>query len=64
VLALLDEMQEVPDEKGVRIIETNRTTLDHKKQLLADQLSEVSQETYSADTIFSLNTKYGLSDQE
>jgi len=63
VLALLGEMQDVPDEKGVRIIETNRTTLDHKKQLLAEQLSEVSQETYSADTIFSLNTKYGLSDQ-
>ncbi|MCA6473363.1 MAG: hypothetical protein IM548_07100, partial [Chitinophagaceae bacterium] len=64
VLSLLDKMNVAPDEKGAQIIATNRSTLDHKKQLLAEQLSEVSQETYSADTIFSLNTKYGLSDQE
>ncbi|MFY7995575.1 MAG: hypothetical protein ACOVNX_04655, partial [Sediminibacterium sp.] len=63
VLALLDQLTTAPDEKGAQIITTNRQTLDHKKQLLAEQLSEVSQETYSADTIFSLNTKYGLSDQ-
>jgi indoleamine 2,3-dioxygenase len=64
VLSLLNKMNVAPDEKGAQIIATNRSTLDHKKQLLAEQLSEVSQETYSADTIFSLNTKYGLSDQE
>jgi indoleamine 2,3-dioxygenase len=64
VLALLDQLTTAPDEKGAQIIATNRQTLGHKKQLLAEQLSEVSQETYSADTIFSLNTKYGLSDQE
>ncbi|MCA6475499.1 MAG: hypothetical protein IM541_06600, partial [Chitinophagaceae bacterium] len=64
VLSLLDKLNVASDEKGAQIIATNRSTLDHKKQLLAEQLSEVSQETYSADTIFSLNTKYGLSDQE
>jgi len=51
------------DEKGSLIIANNQTTFQHKKQLLAEQLSMVSQETYSADTLFSLNSQYGLSDQ-
>jgi hypothetical protein len=52
-----------PDEKGALLIANNQATFQHKKQLLAEQLSMVSQETYSADTLFSLNNRYGLSDQ-
>ena len=52
-----------PDEKGALLIANNQATFQHKKQLLAEQLSMVSQENYSADTLFSLNNRYGLSDQ-
>jgi len=73
ITAVLQQMEEVihsinqlttaPDEKGIQLLRNNQTTLQHKKQLLAEQLSMVSQETYSADTLFSLNSQYGLSDQ-
>ena len=73
ITAVLQQMEEVihsinqlttsPDEKGIQLLSNNQTTLQHKKQLLAEQLSMVSKETYSADTLFSLNSRYGLSDQ-
>jgi len=73
ITAVLQQMEEVihsinqlttaPDEKGIQLLRNNQTTLQHKKQLLAEQLSMVSKETYSADTLFSLNSQYGLSDQ-
>lgn len=73
ITAVLQQMEEVihsiqllssaPDEKGMRLLSSNQATLHHKKQLLAEQLTMVSKESYSADTLFSLNTKYGLSDQ-
>jgi indoleamine 2,3-dioxygenase len=73
ITAVLQQMEEVihsinqlttaPDEIGIQLLRNNQTTLQHKKQLLAEQLSMVSKETYSADTLFSLNSQYGLSDQ-
>ena len=73
ITAVLQQMEEVihsinqltsaPDEKGIKLLSNNQATLQHKKQLLAEQLSMVSKETYSADTLFSLNSRYGLSDQ-
>ena len=73
ITAVLQQMEEVihsinqltssPDEKGIQLLSNNQATLQHKKQLLAEQLSMVSKETYSADTLFSLNSRYGLSDQ-
>jgi indoleamine 2,3-dioxygenase len=73
ITAVLQQMEEVihsinqlttsPDEKGIQLLSNNQATLQHKKQLLAEQLSMVGKETYSADTLFSLNSRFGLSDQ-
>jgi hypothetical protein len=63
VIHSINQLTSAPDEKGIKLLSNNQATLQHKKQLLAEQLSMVSKETYSADTLFSLNSRYGLSDQ-
>lgn len=63
ILTVLPTLHEPMDEKSEGIVATNMQTFQHKKQLLAEQLNMVSGASYSADTLFSLNTQYGLSDQ-
>lgn len=63
IIAVLPTLSEPLDEKSAGIVTSNMQTFQHKKQLLAEQLNMVSGASYSADTLFSLNTRFGLSDQ-
>ena len=63
VIGWIDQIGQPSDEESLKILDLNRVTLSHKKELLAEQLALVAQHQYSAEKVFDLNERYGLKDQ-
>jgi hypothetical protein len=63
VIGWIDQIGQPSDEESLKILDLNRVTLSHKKELLAEQLALVEQHQYSAEKVFDLNERYGLKDQ-
>jgi indoleamine 2,3-dioxygenase len=64
VIGWIDEIGMPADESSKRILDQNRSTLSHKKNLLEEQLALVAEQHYSAQKVFELNERYGLKDEQ
>ena len=64
VIEMIDKLGNIQNEKANKIIVENKNTLEHKKNLLEEQLSLVNQKEFSADKVFELNKNYGLEDNK
>jgi hypothetical protein len=63
VIGCVDSLGEPSDAAASAILRANRATLEHKRQLLEEQLAMVEKEKYSPEAVFRLNEKYNLRDQ-
>lgn len=63
VLNEIDTIGGEMDEYTAQVVNSNKSTLSHKRKLLEEQLAMVTGEQYSAEKVFELNEKFGLKDQ-
>jgi len=63
VLNVIETIEGELDDSTKQIIDSNKNTLSHKQKLLEEQLAMVAGEQYSAEKVFELNKRYGLSDR-
>ena len=64
VIEMIDKLGNIQNEKANKILVENKNTLEHKKNLLEEQLSLVHQKEFSVDKVFELNKNYGLEDNK
>ena len=64
VIEMIDKIGNIQHGKANKILVENKNTLEHKKNLLEEQLSLVNQKEFSADKVFELNKNYGLEDNK
>lgn len=64
VMGMIDEIGRPADEVSQKILDLNRSTLPHKKNLLEEQLAMVAEQQYSPEKVFELNKRFGLGDQD
>lgn len=63
VIGCIDNLGVPADDAASAILRANKATLDHKRQLLEEQLAMVEREKYSPEAVFRLNEKFNLKDQ-
>jgi len=61
---MIESLNEDINGHAKNILTLNKQTLDHKRNLLEEQLEMVKQQAFSAEKVFELNKNYGLEDEK